>query len=93
MVVSGRWLDIQNFNIGPVVDVVYLDYRKAFDSVPYNKLLYMEVWHYRGSLVVVQGLPIRISSRTQCVRVNGHLLGILPVVSGVPQGSIPEHLI
>ena len=29
-----------------------------------------------------------LSSRTQCVRVNGHLSGMLPVVSGVPQGSI-----
>ena len=29
-----------------------------------------------------------LSSRTQGVRVNGHLSGMLPVVSGGPQGSI-----
>ena len=29
-----------------------------------------------------------LSSRMQRVRVNGHLSGMLPVVSGVPQGSI-----
>ena len=29
-----------------------------------------------------------LSSRTQCVRVNGHLSGMLSVVSGGPQGSI-----
>ena len=29
-----------------------------------------------------------LSSRTQCVKINGCLSGLLPVVSGVPQGSI-----
>ena len=29
-----------------------------------------------------------LSSRMQCVRVNGHLSGLLPVISGIPQGSI-----
>ena len=29
-----------------------------------------------------------MSSRIQCVKINGCLSGLLPVVSGVPQGSI-----
>ena len=69
------------------VDVLYLDYKKAFDSVPHNELLY-KLWKYGITGDLWMWFRAYLSSRTQCVRVNGHLSGMLPVVSGVPQGSM-----
>ena len=69
------------------IDVLYLDYKKVFDSVPHNELLY-KLWKYDITGDLWMCFRAYLSSRTQCVRVNGHLSGMLPVVSGVPQGSI-----
>ena len=69
------------------VDVLYLDYKKVFDSVPHNELLY-KLWKYGITGDLWMWFGAYLSSRTQCVRVNGHLSGMLSVVSGGPQGSI-----
>ena len=67
-------------------DVLYLDFKKAFDSVAHNELLVKlwrfgitgNLWHwFRGYLLY----------RCQCVCVN-NVTSTLPVLSGVPQGSI-----
>ena len=68
-------------------DVVYLDLRKAFDSIPHDNLLvklhsigiYGQLW---------QWFQAYFSSRSQCVVVNGVHSDTLPVTSGVPQVSI-----
>ena len=65
----------------------YLDFRKAFDSVPHNELLY-KLWEYGITGDLWLWFTAYLSSRTQCVKINGCLSGLLPVVSGVPQGSI-----
>ena len=68
-------------------DVLYLDFKKAFDSVAHNELLVKlwrfgitgNLWHwFRGYLLY----------RCQCVCVKNVTSGTLPVLSGVPQGSI-----
>ena len=69
------------------VDIIYLDFKKAFDSVPHNELLY-KLWKYGITGYLWMWFKAYLSSRMQCVRVYGHLSGLLPVVSGVPQGSI-----
>ena len=68
-------------------DVIYLDFRKAFDLVPHNELLY-KLWKYGITGDLWLWFRAYLSSRTQCVKINGCLSGLLPVVSGVPQGSI-----
>ena len=68
-------------------DVIYLDFRKALDSVPHNELLY-KLWKYGITGNLWLWFRAYLSSRTQCVKINGCLSGLLPVVSGVPQGSI-----
>ena len=68
-------------------DVVYLDFRKAFDSVPHYQLLFkLRTTEISGNLWSwFKAYP---SSRTQCVSVNNQRSHFLPVLSGVPQGSI-----
>ena len=73
----------QGFN----VDVVYLDFAKAFDKVDHNILL-----HKLKSLGI-NGKTLRwiqsfLEDRVQRVVVNGQLSTPSQVISGVPQGSV-----
>ena len=68
-------------------DAIYLDLRKAFDSVPHDKLLFkLHSFGITGELWL--WLKAYLSSRTQCVCINDTYSDTLPVTSGVPQGSI-----
>ena len=69
------------------VDVIYLDYRKAFDSVVHNELL-CKLWQYGISGDLWDWIRAYLTNRIQCVRVDGQVSNLLPVVSGVPQGSL-----
>ena len=66
------------------VDVVYLEYSKAFDSVPHHRLISKpEVYGVRGNL------SLRLSTNHfQRVVVNGSQSDWVGVQSGVPQGSV-----
>ena len=68
-------------------DVIYLDFRKAFNSVPHKELLHkLRSIGIKGS--VWKWFECYLSSRVQCVAVNDSMSDVLPVLSGVPQGSI-----
>ena len=72
---------------GHAVDIVYLDFSKAFDKVPHQRLL-----------LKCQGLGIRgnllawiadwLVDRKQRVVLNGQASEWGDVISGVPQGSV-----
>ena len=68
-------------------DVIYLDFRKAFDSVPHDKLL-MKLWNMGISGDLWMWFRSYLNGRQQVVSINNHLSEPLPVHSGVPQGSI-----
>ena len=68
-------------------DVIYLDFRKAFDSVPHNELL-LKLWNIGITGSIWSWLKEYLSNRCQQVSINGCLSSPLPVISGVPQGSI-----
>ena len=72
---------------GLPVDIIYLDFEKAFDKVPHERLL-NQLYRYgiRGSLL--EWIRNYLHERTQMVRVNGEYSSIAPVLSGVPQGSV-----
>ena len=79
----------QNYirNSSGCTDVVYLDFKEAFDSVAHNELLF-KLWTFGITGNLWKWFRGYLLSRYQCVCVNHTLSSTLPVVSGVPQGSI-----
>jgi len=64
-----------------------LEFKKAVDSVPHRELL------HKLKLMVILGSLWKwfenyFTSCQQCVAVNGSVSELLPVLAGVPQGSI-----
>ena len=68
-------------------DVVYIDFRKAFDSVAHNELL-LKLWKFGINGTLWLWLRAYLTNRVQCVSVGQSTSNTLPVISGVPQGSI-----
>ena len=69
------------------VDVMYLDLCKAFDSVSHTKLLH-KLHTYGISGKLWNWFKSYLHDRQLCVRVDNAISCFLPVLSGVPQGSI-----
>ena len=67
-------------------DTIYLDFRKAFDSVSHNELL-LKLWHFgiTGSLWMWFTSQMGISLCLLVIPIQAYYI---PVISGVPQGSI-----
>lgn len=78
---------IQSVQSRSITDVVYLDLRKAFDSVVHSKLL-LKCWSYGIRGKVLSFIRAFLSNRLQSVRINGIFSNERPVLSGVPQGSV-----
>ena len=64
--------------------MVYLDFKKAFDSVSHNELLF-KLWSFGITGKLWNWIK---TQRLQCVSINSCVSNPLPVLSGVPQGSI-----
>ena len=64
-----------------------LDLAKAFDSVPHHWLM-LKLKSLSVSGQLLEWICCFLTTRSQCVIVNGHFSEWLPVVSGVLQGSI-----
>ena len=72
---------------GTPIDVVYLDFKKAFDSVPHRRLL-RKLQSYGISGKLLEWIESFLSGRMQQVTLGGCHSGFVPVTSGVPQGSV-----
>ena len=69
------------------IDVVYVDFSKAFDSIVFSKLLFkLEQYGITGTLL--KWLSSFINGRTQRVVIENCFSSFTDVVSGVPQGSV-----
>ena len=77
-----KWVDD-----GSPVDVVYLDFQKAFDKVPHQRLLLKLKAHGIGN-DVINWIEEWLTHRRQGVTVDGEISNWKSVLSGVPQGSV-----
>ena len=72
---------------GLSTDVIYLDYRKAFDSVPHQRLLVkLKAYGIDGN--ILKWIENFLTGRSQKVVINGECSDTAEVTSGIPQGSV-----
>ena len=79
------WFTYLDINVP--VDAIYLDFRKAFDTVPHERLM-TKLYGYgiRGQLLI--WIRDFLKDRYQYVTINDKSSNKIPVTSGVPQGSV-----
>ena len=77
-----KWIDV-----GSPVDVIYLDFQKAFDKVPHQRLLLKLKAHGIGDSIT-DWIEQWLTDRRQRVVVDGEVSNWKSVLSGVPQGSV-----
>ena len=70
-----------------VVDVIYVDYKRAFDSIVHSKLL-SKLSAYGVSGGLLDWIATFLTNRTQQVAIDNCLSEIIQVTSGVIQGSV-----
>ena len=78
--IISKWVDD-----GSPVDVIYLDFQKAFDKVPHQRLLIKLKSH---GINIVAWIQNWLTDRKQRVSVDGETSAWTAVHSGVPQGSV-----
>ena len=72
---------------GNDIDVIYLDFWKAFDKVPHRRLL-KKLWAYGIRGQIHHWMKEFLSNRIQKVRVEGKESVTDKVTSEIPQGSV-----
>ena len=72
---------------GDPLDIIYLDFAKAFDKVPHKRLIKkLEAHGIAGN--VSRWIKNWLTDRRQRVNINGKTSNWANVLSGVPQGSV-----
>ena len=78
-----NWL--LNIDGGKTNTVIFLDLKKAFDTVDHDILLEkLSCYGLRDNGLSL--LQFYLSNRSKCCSVNGKISGFMPIICGVPQG-------
>ena len=85
LVTINDWMiELDNDNI---VDAAYMDFRKAFDTVPHQRLITkLKSYNIKGP--ILNWIVSFLTGRTQYVKINNATSNNHKVTSGVPQGSV-----
>ena len=86
------------------LSILYIDFGKAFDTVPHN-ILIQKLYNIGVGGKLTQLISSYLTNRKQYVKINNEVSDLIEVTSGVPKGSIlgplffiifiidlPEHL-
>lgn len=76
-----------NLNEGEGTDMMFLDYKKAFDTVPHKRLLY-KVRKYGSGEIFTNWISDFLSNRKQRVSIRGQSSEPPDVLNSVPQGLV-----
>ena len=95
--ISGRSTSLQLLNVldrwtqaidqGKSIDVIYMDYMKAFDTVPHRTLM-NKLTAYSIENPMCQWIESFLSDRKQQVSVNNERSSWYKITSGIPQRSV-----
>ena len=77
-----KWVDE-----GSPVDIIYLDFQKAFDKVPHQRLI-LKLKSRGIGISIINWIEQWLTDRRQRVMVDGEVSNWKPVLSGLPQGSV-----
>ncbi len=83
-----KWYE--NLDNGKLIGVVFLDIRKAFDSVDHNILLNKMKTQFAIGFTNIEldWFQSYLTNREQVCRINGKFSSPKKIITGVPQGSI-----
>ena len=76
-----------NIDNGLVIGVVFIDLKKAFDTIDHNITHNIKFGNYGVDLNSLKWFESYLTNRTQKCRVNDQFSSSNPVSCGVPQGS------
>lgn len=76
-----------NLDSNVQTDVIFLDFAKAFDKVPHQRLM-LKLSHLNLDPCVLNWIEAFLTAREQYVTANDFSSNRSPVSSGVPQGSV-----
>ena len=85
LVTPERWTEL--LDGGDPVDVIYLDFRKAFDTIHHRILIKtLEAYDMKGGVFI--WIENFISGRRQHIVVNGKISTWAVILSCIPQGRV-----
>ena len=85
LVARESWVNL--LDEGAYLDVVFIDFSKAFDKVPHRRLtMKLEGYGIRGKLLA--WITDFLTDRSFSVKVNDAFSNVATCMSGVPQGSV-----